>query len=99
MAKTTHPSAFTFIPEQPTLPKLWQAAQGCTACDLYAKATQAVLGAGPPKGAAFFMGEQPGDQEDLAGKPFVGPAGRVLDEALVEAGIRREEVFVTNAVK
>ena len=96
---TTYPSAFEFIPERPTIPKLWQAAQGCTACDLYKKATQAVLGVGPKEAAAFFIGEQPGDQEDLSGKPFVGPAGRVLDEALVEAGIPREEVYVTNAVK
>jgi uracil-DNA glycosylase family protein len=100
MPKTTaHPSAFEFIPERPTVPKLWEAAQGCTACDLYKNATQAVLGVGPREAAACFIGEQPGDQEDLAGKPFVGPAGRVLDEALVEAGIPREEVFVTNAVK
>jgi uracil-DNA glycosylase len=99
MAKTNHPSAFEFIPASPTIPKLREAAQGCTACDLYAKATQAVLGVGPRQAAAFFIGEQPGDQEDLAGTPFVGPAGRVLDEALVEAGIDRGEVFVTNAVK
>ncbi len=97
--KTIHPSAFDFIPERPTIPKLWQAAQGCRACDLYKNATQAVLGIGPREAAAFFIGEQPGDQEDLAGKPFVGPAGKVLDEALVEAGIPRDEVFVTNAVK
>jgi DNA polymerase len=99
MPTRTHPSAFEFIPERPTIPKLWQAAQGCTACDLYKRATQAVLGVGPKEAAAFFIGEQPGDQEDLAGKPFVGPAGRVLDEALEAAGIPREEVFVTNAVK
>jgi DNA polymerase len=94
-----HPSAFEFIPERPTLPKLWEAAQGCTACDLYKKATQAVLGLGPRQAAAFFIGEQPGDQEDLAGKPFVGPAGQVLNEALLAAGIPRDEVYVTNAVK
>jgi uracil-DNA glycosylase len=99
MPKSTHPSAYELIPERPTIPKLWEAAQACTACDLYQRATQAVLGVGPRDAAAFFVGEQPGDQEDLAGKPFVGPAGRVLDEALVEAGIPREEVFVTNAVK
>jgi DNA polymerase len=98
-AKTSHPSAFEFLPERPTIPKLWEAAQGCRACDLYKDATQAVLGIGPREAAAFFIGEQPGDQEDLAGKPFVGPAGKVLDEALGEAGIPREEVFVTNAVK
>jgi len=98
-AKTTHPSAFEFIPERPTIPKLWQAAQACTACDLYKNATQAVLGVGPREAAAFFLGEQPGDQEDLAGKPFVGPAGRVLDEALIGAGIDRSSVYLTNAVK
>jgi DNA polymerase len=95
----THSSAFTFIPERPTIPKLWEAAQGCTACDLYKHATQAVLGEGPRRASAFFIGEQPGDQEDLAGHPFVGPAGKVLDEALIAAGIPRDEVFVTNAVK
>jgi DNA polymerase len=95
----THPSAFEFIPERPTIPKLWQAAQGCTACDLYQKATQAVLGVGPRTAAAFFIGEQPGDQEDLAGLPFVGPAGQVLNEALAAVGIPRDEVYVTNAVK
>jgi DNA polymerase len=99
MAATSHPSAFELIPERPTLPELWRAAQECRACDLYRNATQAVLGEGPLDASAFFIGEQPGDQEDLAGKPFVGPAGRVLDEALVEAGIPRQEVFVTNAVK
>ena len=96
---TTYPSAFELIPERPTIPKLWEAAQGCVACDLYKNATQAVLGVGPRGAAACFIGEQPGDQEDLAGKPFIGPAGKVLDEALVEAGIPREEVVVTNAVK
>jgi uracil-DNA glycosylase len=94
-----HPSAFTFIPEKPTIPKLWQAVQGCTACDLYKNATQGVLGEGPRKAAAFLIGEQPGDQEDLAGKPFVGPAGKILDEALAAAGIPRGEAYVTNAVK
>src|SRR5436305_14894324 len=93
----THPSALEFIPERPTIPKLWEAAQGCTACDLYKKATQAVLGVGPKGAAASFIGEQRGGQEDLAGKQFVGPAGRVLDEALVEAGMPREGVCVTDA--
>ncbi|HSK77283.1 MAG TPA: UdgX family uracil-DNA binding protein [Thermoanaerobaculia bacterium] len=100
MAKATlHPPAQDFIPARATLAGLDRAAQGCTACDLYKNATQAVLGAGAKSASAFFIGEQPGDQEDLAGKPFVGPAGRVLDECLAEAGIPREEVFVTNAVK
>ena len=98
-SRTDHPPAQEFIPPRPTLASLAQAAQGCTACDLYKTGTQAVLGAGPRRAAAFFIGEQPGDQEDLAGKPFVGPSGRVLDEALAEAGIPREDVFVTNAVK
>ena len=100
MAKATlHPPAQEFIPARPTLASLQEAAQECRACDLYKNATQAVLGAGARKASVFFIGEQPGDQEDLAGKPFVGPAGRVLDECLAEAGIPREEVFVTNAVK
>ena len=99
MPAIVHPSAYEFIPERPTIPKLWEAAQACTACDLYKKGTQAVLGEGPRRAPLFFVGEQPGDQEDLAGKPFVGPAGRVLDEALAEAGIPREDAFVTNAVK
>jgi len=96
---TKHHSALEFIPENPTIPALWKAAQACTACDLYQKATQAVLGAGPAKASVFFIGEQPGDQEDLAGQPFVGPAGQVLDEALAAARIPREAVYVTNAVK
>ena len=99
MPSDPHPSAYEFIPPHPTLPKLRQAAQGCRACNLYKTGTQAVLGEGPRQAAAFFIGEQPGDQEDLAGKPFVGPAGRVLDEALAEAGIPRAGIFVTNAVK
>jgi len=91
--------AAAFLPERPTLPALARAAQSCTACDLYKKATQAVMGEGPRGAWAFFIGEQPGDQEDLTGRPFVGPAGKVLDEALAEAGIPREEVYITNAVK
>jgi DNA polymerase len=94
-----HPPAQEFIPARPTLASLDRAAQACTACDLYKNATQAVLGSGPGHAAVFLIGEQPGDQEDLAGKPFVGPAGRVLDDALAEAGIPREEAFLTNAVK
>jgi DNA polymerase len=99
IARPHHPSAYEFIPPKPTLTKLWQAAQECRACELYKLGTQAVLGEGPRQAAALFIGEQPGDQEDLAGRPFVGPAGRVLDEALAEVGIPRKEVFVTNAVK
>jgi len=99
VTRTSHPSAYEFIPPNPTIPRLWQAAQGCRACDLYKLGTQAVLGEGPRQAAILLIGEQPGDQEDLAGRPFVGPAGRVLDEALAEVGIPRKEVFVTNAVK
>ncbi len=72
---------------------------GCRGCPLWARATQAVCGEGSRKARIMLVGEQPGDQEDLAGKPFVGPAGRVLDEALEKAGINRKEVYVTNAVK
>ncbi len=94
-----HPPAESFIPPRLSLAALSRAAQHCTACDLYKGATQAVLGAGPRPARALLVGEQPGDQEDLQGKPFVGPAGRVLDDALAEAGIPRGEVFLTNAVK
>src|SRR5687767_12287514 len=74
-------------------------ADGCRACDLWARATQTVFGKGPTPAPVMLIGEQPGDREDLAGEPFVGPAGGVLDRALREAGIDREKVFVTNAVK
>jgi uracil-DNA glycosylase len=74
-------------------------AADCTACDLYARATQTVFGEGRPDAPLMLVGEQPGDREDLAGRPFVGPAGAMLDQALEEAGIDREKVFVTNVVK
>lgn len=76
-----------------------QAAKECRGCDLWSRATQTVFGEGPRTAKVLFVGEQPGDKEDLAGHPFVGPAGRLLDEALVEAGIDRRGVYVTNAVK
>ncbi len=82
-----------------SLTSLRRAARGCRACDLWKHATQTVFGEGPSTAAIMFVGEQPGDQEDLAGHPFVGPAGRLLDEALIEAGINRDEVYVTNVVK
>ncbi len=82
-----------------TLEELGQAVQSCRRCPLWRDATQAVCGEGPRKATLMIVGEQPGDQEDLAGRPFVGPAGQVLDEALQEAGIDREDVYVTNAVK
>ena len=91
-------------PDDPTPPTtdlevLRSAVQLCKACDLWRNATQAVLGEGPRGASVMFVGEQPGDREDLAGHPFVGPAGLMLDRALEEAGIDRREVFVTNVVK
>src|SRR3954462_8539178 len=74
-------------------------AAGCTACDLFARATQTVFGEGPPRAPLFLLGEQPGDQEDVAGHPFIGPAGELLGRALDDAGIRREDAFVSNVVK
>jgi DNA polymerase len=91
--------AAEFVPEHPTLPSLRKAAQDCRGCDLYLHATQAVLGEGPKTARLVLIGEQPGDQEDLQGRPFVGPAGRMVDRALEEAGIARSEVYITNAVK
>jgi uracil-DNA glycosylase len=92
-------TAAPLIPSHPTLPKLRVAASACTACDLYKQATQTVFGEGTAHARVLFVGEQPGDKEDLEGKPFVGPAGNVLDKALMAAGIDRREVYVTNAVK
>jgi uracil-DNA glycosylase len=92
-------SAAPLVPDRASLPKLREAAAGCAACDLYKTGTQTVFGEGTRNAEVMFVGEQPGDQEDLAGKPFVGPAGRLLDEALVDAGIDRKTVYVTNVVK
>jgi uracil-DNA glycosylase family protein len=92
-------SARPFVPERPTLPRLRRAAAGCTGCDLYRDATQTVFGEGPEDARVMLVGEQPGDAEDLAGHPFVGPAGRLLDKCLVAAGIDRTRTYVTNAVK
>ena len=75
------------------------AAHSCKGCDLYKNATQTVFGEGPKDASVMFVGEQPGDVEDRLGRPFVGPAGRMIDKALAEAHIPREEVYVTNAVK
>ena len=87
------------VPPRPTIPKLREAVQTCTACELYKGTTQAVLGEGPAKARAMLVGEQPGDREDIEGEPFVGPAGALLDRALEEAGIDRKDVYITNAVK
>lgn len=88
-----------FVPPVASLTALRRDEAECRRCDLYRHATQVVPGQGRTGAALMLVGEQPGDGEDLAGKPFVGPAGRILDRALAEAGIRREEAFVTNAVK
>jgi DNA polymerase len=96
--KTTG-SAADFLPATLSLPQLRQAAKNCRGCDLYCHATQTVFGEGPSDARVIFVGEQPGDQEDLAGKPFVGPAGGLLDESLQRVGIDRRVVYVTNAVK
>jgi len=93
----THPA--DLVPPNARISTARLAAAGCRACELWRHATQTVFGEGPADAPLMLVGEQPGDQEDLAGHPFVGPAGRVLDEALAEAGIDREHVFITNVVK
>jgi DNA polymerase len=91
--------AATFIPKTSDLEELRRAAASCQGCDLYRHATQTVFGRGPSTARAMLVGECPGDQEDLQGAPFVGPAGEVLDRALAQAGLPREEIYVTNVVK
>ena len=92
-------TAAPLIPSRPTLKSLREIARGCTACHLYKLGTQTVFGEGARKATAMFVGEQPGNEEDLEGRPFVGPAGRLLDRALAEAGIDRDAAYVTNVVK
>jgi uracil-DNA glycosylase family protein len=92
-------AAVDLIPERPSLPKLREAAADCRACPLWENATQTVFGEGLKRARVMLVGEQPGDREDREGKPFVGPAGRVLDQALEEAGIDRGDAYVTNVVK
>jgi uracil-DNA glycosylase family protein len=92
-------SAADFIPPKPTLAKLREAARGCRGCHLWMPATQTVFGEGPRTAEVMLVGEQPGDLEDRAGHPFVGPAGKLLDTALTQAGIDRTRVYVTNSVK
>ena len=91
--------ATQLIPSGASLPGLAEAARDCRACDLWKNATQTVFGEGAAHASVMMVGEQPGDKEDLTGKPFVGPAGKLLDKALAEAGIDRAEVYITNAVK
>jgi uracil-DNA glycosylase family protein len=92
-------SAAPFVPKTTSIKALSAASHECRGCDLYKTATQVVFGAGPGKARVMFVGEQPGDQEDRQGAPFVGPAGAMLDKALEDAGIPRSDVYVTNAVK
>ena len=95
----TGPPVSDLIPDRPTLKTVRDAAQDCRACDLYKRGTQTVFGEGPRRAQVMMVGEQPGDAEDVAGHPFVGPAGKLLDRALEEAGIDRSLVYVTNVVK
>jgi uracil-DNA glycosylase len=92
-------TAADFVPDSHDLDTLTEAAQGCKGCDLYLNANQTVFGAGATDADMMLVGEQPGDQEDKAGAPFVGPAGKLLDKALVAAGVERDRLYVTNAVK
>jgi DNA polymerase len=98
VARTTETAA-PLVPSDPTLPRLRDAAAGCRACPLWLTGTQTVFGEGAARARAMLVGEQPGDKEDLEGRPFVGPAGRLLDAALEEAGIDRSLAYVTNVVK
>lgn len=99
MAKQSFHTAARLIPANPTLDQLHSAAAGCKACDLWKLGTQTVFGEGSTRAHVMMVGEQPGDKEDLQGRPFVGPAGAVLDKALAAAGISRNDVYVTNIVK
>jgi uracil-DNA glycosylase family protein len=92
-------TAASLVPPLSTIPILRKAARACTACDLWGMATQTVFGEETSKAVIMIVGEQPGDQEDRGGRPFVGPAGKLLDEALAEVGINRATVYVTNVVK
>jgi DNA polymerase len=92
-------TAAEFIPDDASLSQLRDVAAGCTACDLHKLGTQTVFGEGKKKSQLMFVGEQPGDKEDVDGRPFVGPAGRLLDQALDEVGIDRDLVYITNVVK
>jgi uracil-DNA glycosylase len=96
---STTGSAADFMPARKTLTAMREAAQGCRGCELYKRGTQAVFGQGRPQARVMMVGEQPGHEEDLAGQPFVGPAGRLLDRALAAAAITRDDVYVTNVVK
>jgi DNA polymerase len=95
----TYPGAAIYLPDDRSLASLAHAVQACRGCDLYEKATQAVLGEGAAEAEMMFVGEQPGDREDIEGRPFVGPAGRILDKAFEDLHIARNYIYLTNAVK
>lgn len=99
MGEIPERSALNFFPEEIDLPSLREAAATCQGCDLYRNATQTVFGEGRERVEAVFVGEQPGDEEDVQGRPFVGPAGRLLDRALEDASIDRSRIYLTNTVK
>jgi DNA polymerase len=99
MTRHKEPGASSFLPKRRSLPQLRTAADSCKGCGLFEHATQTVFGEGPASARLLFVGEQPGHEEDLAGHPFVGPAGRLFDRALHDAGIERRHAYVTNAVK
>jgi uracil-DNA glycosylase len=99
MATDDRPGAQQWVPERPSMTRLREAVQDCRGCELYRDATQAVMGEGSASAEVMVLGEQPGDKEDLAGEPFVGPAGKVLDRALAESGLPPQDVFRTNVVK
>jgi DNA polymerase len=99
MPKPPNRTAADFIPERPTLTKAREASKDCRGCPLWKIGTRTVFGEGTPKAELMFVGEQPGNEEDLTGHPFVGPAGKLLDRALADAGIDRAVVYVTNVVK
>ena len=99
MVTASFKGAAQFIPDHLTMRKLQLAVNQCRGCDLYRYATQAVLGEGPLSSRVMLVGEQPGNEEDIQGRPFVGPAGKLLDRALADAGIHRTDVYLTNAVK
>ena len=96
---STQPTALSFLPQERDIDSLKRAAHDCRGCDLYRSATQTVFGEGPAHAVILFVGEQPGDQEDKAGLPFVGPAGKLFGACMKEAGLDRSAAYVTNAVK
>lgn len=99
MAMVQRPGADEWVPDSRSLPRLREAAEACRGCELHRDATQTVFGRGRARSRLVLVGEQPGDQEDRTGKPFVGPAGKLLDEAMEQAGIDRRDAYLTNAVK